>query len=124
MTDHEIRVRVAELAGWQHLQRDKFDDDLLLGHIPGRRYTEEVPDYPNDLNAAVAAVEARGRYHLSINNCGGDRDCPCWAQVYDPENPDPAAVADAIGRTMAEAVCLALLKAEGVIAGDAPSPTR
>lgn len=64
MTDEELRIRVAELYGWTHIHIDRdwmdsFDDfnsTALVGVPPGATFVgsgsyEEIPNYPNDLNA-------------------------------------------------------------------------
>lgn len=67
MTQDEKRIKLAEAAGWKHIQR------LLSGWhgLQEQGPLEELPDYFNDLNAMHELVmsqpkEVRSRFRLEL----------------------------------------------------------
>lgn len=108
MTDHDIRVKVAQLFGWSEIWTQHDD---VRGKVTGPlRIIARVPDYPSGLNAAVAAVEARD-HGWQVNTYGavGTYEAEVIVTLDDGEHEEHNAEADSPAR----ALCLALLKAEG-----------
>lgn len=111
MTDHEIRVRVAKLVGLMEID-DAGWTAKESRHSRDRRF---IPDYPRDLNAAVAAVEARDHGLTSLKRVFPDEHWVAQVGVCIADDGTRTAFAG-IDRSPARALCLALLKAESVSA--------
>lgn len=64
MSDEEIRIAVAEVAGWSDVKERPHPLDpnvmVLSGYFEVSKYPAFIPDYPNDLNAAHEVEGAIG----------------------------------------------------------------
>jgi|ERR1043166_5748774 hypothetical protein len=107
LTDEELRVRVAELDGWQ----DVFALGGIVCGVPqGKRITEnayrgDVPDYPRDLNAVRIVIsklshEQRHAYAVILAGFFWPMGWSDWR--------DTLAVSEAAARIRCEALVLTL----------------
>lgn len=78
MSDEELRISVAEAIGWEMCDYDHPLAKSMWHHpdsplCPDGKFidTEELPDYPNDLNACAAFEET-----LLADSRIGDKDSP------------------------------------------------
>lgn len=78
MNPEKQRIAIAEACGWRKcIFRDRYG--TAFGSPPGEAltYREELPDYPNDLNAMHEAEKIfsgnmRIRYFYELSNTGGN----------------------------------------------------
>jgi len=110
MTDEQLRIKAAELAGWIKLDEPEVIAGWLMhGTIDcwwknGKRLMEDAPDYPNDRKAVWELVDFACDKHglgFMIERCSGEtewfasfyrNDDECWTACDTDESDTRATV--------------------------------
>jgi len=110
MTDEQLRIKAAELAGWIKLDEPEVIAGWLMhGTIDcwwknGKRLMEDAPDYPNDRKAVWELVDFACDKHglgFMIERCSGEtewfasfyrNDDECWTACDTDESDTKATV--------------------------------
>lgn len=109
MSDHELRIKCAEAMGWTKVGQLKWNDDKL---DPPKQFMDgcgHTPDYPADLNAALALVDAlvdKGWCCTMENNPNKSWE----VNIFPSDSGEPIANIYIVDPSLARAICRGFLE--------------
>lgn len=105
--DLPLNAKVAKASG-NEIRLIKGEWYYWNPHAHGLACWRPIPDYPNDRNAAIGALEEYAEKHCSIYIIRRNRAGDCQIVLYPPMTSDNAGWYD--GLTLPQAICEAIVK--------------